>query len=154
VRGTLVCAVTEGEESADALALGAELSERLGLRLVLAHAVNGIGEFGSGDGIESVSMTNDRQGAERRLARLAEEHGVAHRAERRVAVGEPAALLGQIAAEEAADVIVVAARVRGWRKRLDSTLADDLETETLVPVLIAPPRTQRARKNAGNGGRR
>jgi hypothetical protein len=35
--GTLVCAVTEDEnESADALALGAELSERLGLRLVLA----------------------------------------------------------------------------------------------------------------------
>ena len=42
MRGTLVCAVTDGEESEDALALGAELSERLGLRLVLAHAVDGI----------------------------------------------------------------------------------------------------------------
>jgi nucleotide-binding universal stress UspA family protein len=144
MRGTLVCAVTKGEESAEALALSAELSERLGLRLVLAHAVNGIGEFGSEEGVESVSMQADRQGAERRLARLAHEHGVADRAERRVAVGEPAALIGQIAAEEAADLIVVGSRARGrLRRRLESTLARQLETATPVPVLIAPPRTRR-----------
>ena len=152
MRGTLVCAVTDGEESADALALSAELSERLGLRLVLAHAVDGIG-IGGGD--ESVTMKANRQGAERRLARLADEHGVADRAEKRVAVGEPAALLGQIAAEEAADVIVVGARARGWRKRLESGLVDKLETETPLPVLIAPPRTHRGRNDAAmNGGRR
>jgi nucleotide-binding universal stress UspA family protein len=148
MRGTLVCAVTDGEESADALALGAELSERLSLRLVLAHAVDGIDGIdgiGGGDGGESVTMKANRQGAERRLARLADEHGVAERAERRVAVGEPAALLGRIAAEEAADVIVVGARARGWRKRLESSLAGELETETPVPVLIAPPRTRRGR---------
>jgi nucleotide-binding universal stress UspA family protein len=153
MRGTLVCAVPEGDERGDALALAAELSERLGLRLVLAHAVNGIGEFGHGDGVESVSMKADRQGAERRLARLAEEHGVADRAERRVAVGDPAALLGQIAAEEAADMIVIGAR-RGWRKRLESSLADELESETSVPVLIALPRTRKARADAVNRGRR
>ena len=78
----MLCAVTDGDERGDALALGAELSDRLGLRLVLAHAVNGIDEFGHGDGVESVTMKADRQGAERRLARLAEEHGVADRAER------------------------------------------------------------------------
>ena len=153
MRGTLVCAVPEGDERGDALALAAELSERLGLRLVLAHAVNGIGEVGRGDGIESVSMKADRQGAERRLARLAEEHGVADRAERRVAVGDPAVLLGQIAAEEAADVIVIGAR-RGWRKRLESRLADQLESETPVPVLIAPPRMRKARTDAVARGRR
>jgi nucleotide-binding universal stress UspA family protein len=144
MRGTLVCAVTASEESAEALALSAELSERLGLRLVLAHAVNGIGEFGSEDGVESVSMQADRQGAERRLARLAHEHGVAHRAEQRVAVGEPAALIGQIAAEEAADLIVVGSRARGrFRRGLESKLARQLETATPVPVLIAPPRKGR-----------
>jgi nucleotide-binding universal stress UspA family protein len=148
-----MCAVTEDDERADALALAAELSERLGLRLVLAHAVNGIGEVGRGEGVESVSMKADRQGAERRLARLAEEHGVADRAERRVAVGDPAALLGQIAAEEAADVIVIGAR-RGWRKRLESRLADQLESETPVPVLIAPPRMRKARTDAVARGRR
>ena len=155
MRGTLVCAVTDGAESADALTLGAELSERLGLRLVLAHAVDGVAGGGGGGGGESVTMKADREGAERRLARLANEHGVAARADKRVAVGEPAALLGQIAAEEAADVIVVGARTVGWRKRLESRLADQLEAETPVPVLIAPPQTRRAGGGASmNGGRR
>jgi nucleotide-binding universal stress UspA family protein len=143
MRGTLVCAITEGDESSDALELGAELSTRLGLRLVIACAIDGIPASGSGDGMESVSMMGDRQGAERRLARLALDHGV-DGAERRVAVGEPAALLSQIAAEEAADLIVVGSRARGrlWR-RLESRLARQLEAETSVPVLIAPPRTWR-----------
>lgn len=130
--GTLICAVTDGDESDDALALGAELSERLGLRLVLAHAVDGI----AGDG----------DIAEQRLARLACDHGVNHRADRRVAIGEPATLLGQIAAEEAADMIVVPAAVRGWRRRLDLRLAGRLGHETPVPVLIAPPRGGRERR--------
>ena len=38
-------------------------------------------------------------------------------------------------------MIVVGARARGWRKRLESPLADQLESETPVPVVIAPPRT-------------
>jgi nucleotide-binding universal stress UspA family protein len=74
---------------------------------------------------------------------LAEAHGLAERAERRVGVGEPAALLGQIAAEEAADVIVVGAPAKGWRNRLESRLADEIGSETPVPVLIAPARTRR-----------
>jgi nucleotide-binding universal stress UspA family protein len=154
VRGTLVCAVTDGEESAAALVLGAELSERLGLRLVLAHAVAEI-DGGGVEGSESTTMKANRQGAERRLAELADQRGVADRADRRVAVGEPAALFGQIAAEEAADVIVVGARARGWRRRLESGLADELETETPVPVLIAPRRSHRRRNGAAvNRGRR
>jgi nucleotide-binding universal stress UspA family protein len=138
-----MCAVTGSAESDDALALGADLSERLGLRLVLVHAVDDIDAIDDGDSGAHV-LEATFQGTER-LARLADEHGVAHRAEKRVAVGEPAALLGQIAAEEAADVIVVGARLRGWRKRLESTLADELETETPVPVVIAPPRARRGR---------
>jgi nucleotide-binding universal stress UspA family protein len=144
--GTLLCAVTERDESADALALSAELSERLGLRLVVAHAVEGFDAIPGGEGSESLTMKQNRQGAERRLAKLADEHGVGDRAERRIAVGEPAALLGQIAAEEAADVIVVGARARGWRRRLESRLADELETETQVPVLIAAPRSAESGK--------
>jgi len=153
MRGTLVCAVTDGDESGDALAVAAELSARLGFRLVLAHPVEGVAGNGRGD--ESVGTRASREGAERRLARLATEHGVASRAERRIAVGEQAALLGRIAAEEAADMIVVGARARGWRRRLESRLADELETETPVPVVIAPPRMERgANRAAVNGGRR
>ncbi len=145
MQGTLVCAVTRGEESADAVAVGAELSERLGLRLVLALAVDGIdGQIGGGDGSESVSMKAGRELAEKRLWRLAADFGVLEQAQRRVGVGEPATWLARIIAEEAADMVVVGSTVRGWRRRFESRLATELEVETAVPVLIAPPRTPRA----------
>jgi nucleotide-binding universal stress UspA family protein len=145
----VVCAVTESEWTDGAVAQAVAVSEGLGLRLVLAQVVDGIGPAGNGGGDESVTMTADRKAAERRLEALAREHGVAESAERRVVIGEPAALVGQIAAEEAADVIVVGSRARGWGRRgLTSRLAEELETETPVPVLIAPPRTRRARERA------
>lgn len=149
MHGTLVCAVTDGAENDDAVAQAAEVSERLGLRLVLAHVGDGIDGAGTGED-ESVTMKGDRRAAERRLEELAREHALDARAERRVALGDPATLLGQIASEEAADVIVVGARTRGWGRRgLESRLARELETETPVPVLVAPPRTRRS-----NGQRR
>jgi nucleotide-binding universal stress UspA family protein len=148
MRGTIVCGVTDTDEGRQALATAVEVSERLGLRLVLAHVSDGIGALnGHVDGEESVTMKGDREGGARLLARLAEEYDVAERAECRVAVGDAGSLLGQIAAEEAADLIVVGARGRGrLRRGLESRLAERLETETPVPVLIAPPRLRRARK--------
>ena len=139
--GTLLCAVTRDEDADAVVALGVGLCERLGLRVVLAHAVDGIdGEIGGGDGSESVSVKASRVAAEQRLLRLATRFGVLERAERRIGVGEPAVLLARIAAEEAADLIVVGSSVRGWRRRLDSPLAASLVEETAVPVVIAPPR--------------
>jgi nucleotide-binding universal stress UspA family protein len=92
----------------------------------------------------------------RLVGRLAVEHGVAGSAEQRSAVGDPAALLGQIAAEEAADVIVVGSRERGRvRRALESRLVRQLATETPVPVLIAPPQKRHGRKiTAPTRGRR
>ncbi len=146
MHGTLVCAVTDGVENDDAVAGAAAVSARLGLRLVLAHVADGIAALGNGDS-ESVTMKGNRKAAERRLEELAREHELDESAERRVAVGEPATLLGRIASEEAADLIVVGPRTRRWGRRgLESRLAQELETETPVPVLIAPPRTRHPRK--------
>src|ERR671939_678462 len=100
MHGTLVCAVTDGADNDDAVARAVALSERLGLRLVLAHAVDGIAALGTGEG-ESITMKGDRKAAERRLDELARAHDLDQSAERRVAVGDPATLLGQIATEEA-----------------------------------------------------
>jgi nucleotide-binding universal stress UspA family protein len=148
--GTIVCGVMDSEAGRRALAVAAELSERLGLRLVLAHVAEGIARLDvNGEGSESVTTRADRKGAARLVARLAAEQGVAGNAEQRSAVGDPAALLGQIAAEEAADLIVVGSRARGrLRRRLDSRLARQLETTTPVPIVIAPPRTRRVSKAA------
>ena len=154
MRGTLVCGLTDGEEAAGTVELAVELTQRLGMRLVLAHVANGFAPIANGvDAEESVTMKGDRVGAERLLGRLAAEHGVAETAQRRIAVGQPATLLGQIAAEEAADLILVGSRQRGWPRRgLESRLAAQLETETPVPILIAPPRTRPGRRSVALSG--
>jgi nucleotide-binding universal stress UspA family protein len=148
MRGTIVCGVTDTDEGRQALATAVEVGNRLGLRLVLVHVAEGIAASnGHVDGDESVTMKGGREGAARLLAGVAAEYGVTDRAERRVAVGDAGSLLGQIAAEEAADLIVVGSRARGrLRRGLESRLAERLETETPVPVLIAPPGLRRARK--------
>ena len=116
MRGTLVYAMTEDDAGA-ALATAAELSDRLDLRLVLVHV---------GDGGEART-------------------DVADHAEERRGAGDAAAVIGRIAAEEAADLIVVCARARGrFRRGLDSRLAGQLGSETPVPVLIAPALTSRS----------
>jgi nucleotide-binding universal stress UspA family protein len=145
MRGTMVCGVDDSEEGRGAVELGVELSERLGLRLVLAHVAQAFYPHDAAeDGSESVAMKGDRIQAEHLLVRLAEEYGVTETAERRWGVGDRAALLGQIASEEAADVILVGSRARGWRGRgLRSSLAEELQAATPVPILIAPPSPRR-----------
>jgi nucleotide-binding universal stress UspA family protein len=142
--------VTDSDEGHAALELGVELSQRLGLRLVLAHVAEGLAPLdGFDEDNESVTMKGNRRGGEILLARLAREYGVGDIAECRVAVGEPASLVGQIAAEEAADAIVVGSRARRWPGRgLHSSLAEELESETPVPILIAPPANGPRRKAA------
>ena len=91
MRGTLVCGVSDNDDGRAALEMAVELSDRLGLRLVLAHARDGIGATdGDVDGAESVSMKANREGAARLLARLAAEYGVADSAERRSGTGDAA----------------------------------------------------------------
>jgi nucleotide-binding universal stress UspA family protein len=154
MRGTLVCGLTDGEDAAGTVELAVELTQRLGMRLVLAHVAQGFAPRANGvDVEESVTMKGDRVGAERLVGRLAAEHGVAETAQCRIAVGQPATLLGQIAAEEAADLILVGSRQRGWPRRgLESRLAAQLETETSVPILIAPPRTRPGRRSVALSG--
>jgi nucleotide-binding universal stress UspA family protein len=122
MRGTLVCAMTD--DAGTALATAAELSDRLDLRLVLAYVGDGSGQRAD---------------------------GVADHAEQRWGAGDAAAVIGQIAAEEAADLIVVGARTRGrFRRGLDSRLAGQLGSETPVPVLIAPTKPRANGHRAGS----
>lgn len=149
VRGTIVCGMTNSDEGHSALELGAELSQRLGMRLVLAHVAEGLAPLEAHGDNESVTMKGSRRGGELLLAELAREHGVGNTAECRVAVGEPSLLVGQIAAEEAADVIVIGSRACRWPSRgLQSRLAAGLASETPVPIVIAPPASGRRRRAA------
>jgi nucleotide-binding universal stress UspA family protein len=136
MRGTILCWVHDSAHGRAALRVAADLSARLRLRLVLAHVADGFDGAGAN---ENAARTGQREAA-RVVARLAAEHGLSDRAERRSAVGDPAALLGQIAAEEAADVIVVGVPAGGrLRRSSESRLAQALESATTVPVLLVPP---------------
>jgi nucleotide-binding universal stress UspA family protein len=131
MRGTIVCGVVDTDEGRGAVAVAVDLCERLGLRLVLAHVTQGAGGTGTATGADL-------------LARVAAEHGVAGTAERREAYGDAATRLGEIAGEEAADLILVGARPRGrLGGRLESNVGKELEAETAIPVLIAPPSRKR-----------
>jgi len=148
MRGTIVCGVTDRDDGRDALELGAELSERLDVRLVLAHVADGFGPT-TEHGDESLTAQKGREGASRLLARLAIEYRLGDDVERREAVGDRAQLLARIAAEEAADLIVIGSQPHGrLRRGLRSTLARALESETPVPVVIVPPQ---AKQRAPNG---
>jgi nucleotide-binding universal stress UspA family protein len=125
--GTILCGVSDSQGARDALQLAAALSERLRVRLVVAHVASG----------ESIDQ------AERLVSRLILEAAPAGQAEPRAAVGDRAARLAQLAAEEGADLIIVGS---GGDRRLrlgsGSTLASELESATSCPVVIAPPQTR------------
>jgi nucleotide-binding universal stress UspA family protein len=133
--GTIVCGIDDSPGAAEAVRVAAGLSDRLRMRLVLAHVASG---WSDGVG-ESLSTSQARAGGSRLLDRFLHEQRV--RAERRLEVGDPVELLGRIAAEEAANMIVIGSRRDGWRgRKLRSGIAGDLVASAPCPVLVVPPR--------------
>jgi nucleotide-binding universal stress UspA family protein len=135
VRGTVVCAVGDTHAGLAALELAAELSDRLGLRLVLVRV---------GQAIDDPATSGARSPGLLR-ARFAADRGLAQRTELREAVGASAVHLGWIAADEAADLIVLGSTRRRWlRGGFECRLAETLAYETPVPIVIAVPRPRRS----------
>ena len=136
--GTIVCGVTDSTEGRGAGELAAVLAARLRLRLVLVHVVDGMSSAEQ----ESLGGRQRRSGATRLLEELVHEVGVG--AEARLVLGPRGEALASVAAEEGADLIVLGSRAGGVRgKALRSGLALELEAQTPVPVLVAPPSTRK-----------
>jgi nucleotide-binding universal stress UspA family protein len=134
--GTIVCGVTGTPEGRAAAELAAALSARLGLRLVLAHALP-LPRHRPLD----PDVLRARGEAEAMLTAIASALGAP---ETRLVVGPRVDALAEVAADEGADVIVVGSRRRGTRGgQLRCSLASELEAAQPVPVLIAPPATRR-----------
>jgi nucleotide-binding universal stress UspA family protein len=126
VSGTIVCGVGDSAEGREAIQVAVALSRRLGQRLVLVH------------------VRRRATGADGLLQRLSEELGLDEAVELREGVGDTAQVLAEIAAEEGADLIILASRRAGLRRRtLECRLSLELEPATAVPVVIAPPQTLR-----------
>lgn len=127
--GTIVCGVDRSRGARDALQLAGALSERLGLRLVVAHVAEDAECASSGEDL---------------LSELAHGAAVREPLERRVAIGDRALRLAEVASEEGADVIVIGSPSDRWRKRRRAgALERELESATSCPVVIAPRQTRR-----------
>ena len=117
LKGTIVCVVDSPAGADAAIEVARRLADQFRARVLLVSVTDRIGAIGTGE----------RDGTDE---------------EQRVATGDPAEEVARIAAEEAADVIVVGAR-RGLRaETLRSLLAADLAATAPCPVVVAPPRSR------------
>lgn len=133
----IVCGINDSAGAREALRVASALSVRFGARLVLAHVA-----LGYRTGGESLTTKQARQGGKRLLEQAAREHNV--QVENRVEVGEPAETLAQIAAEEAATLIIVGSRRYGLlRPRLRRSVASELAASAPCPVVIVPAASRR-----------
>ena len=137
---TIVCAVDESPGAAEAIAVASGLSNDLGLRLVLAHVVDG---YPPTNGM-TMGGIQAQDGGQRLLERIARTHSLEGGADRRAEVGDRASELSRIAGEEAAAVIVLGSHSRSRRRRsLMSRLSAELRSTAPCPVVVVPPRPRR-----------
>jgi nucleotide-binding universal stress UspA family protein len=130
--GTIVCGVDGSQGARDALQLAGALSERLGLRLVVVHVAR------------DEERVHEGGNGQRLLDDVADQAAFRWPLEQRLARGDRAGALAAIAAEEAADLVIIGSRSsRRRRFREHATLAVELEKATSCPVVIAPPQSRR-----------
>jgi nucleotide-binding universal stress UspA family protein len=137
---TIVCAVDESPGAAEAIEVAAGLSKDLGLRLVLAHVVNGDRRRNS---VDTGRVQAHRAGHEL-LQRIARKHSLESAADHRAEVGDRTSELSRIASEEAATVIVIGSRTllgRGHGRL--SRLSAELRSVAPCPVVVVPPSPRR-----------
>jgi nucleotide-binding universal stress UspA family protein len=114
-----------------------------------------ISEIGQQQGLDGEERTHERlldhgEGCLRNVARLAEEHGVAHREV--VAEGDPCAVICETAKRERVDIIVVGRIGRtGARRILMGSITRRLIESTDRPVLVvtAPPGPETVQQQEG-----
>lgn len=136
MNGTIICTIEDSEGMDASIQVGRRLAERFGARMLLVSIAERF-RAGAEDG-EGLTAMQARAGAKRRLERIVAEHDLAHE-EHRVAAGDPAEAVAVIAAEEAADLIVVGARRGLFGRTLRSSLARELAATTSCPVVVVPP---------------
>jgi nucleotide-binding universal stress UspA family protein len=133
---TIVCGVTDSPEGRLAARVAGAIADRLGVDVVLTHAVDGI----PGHALESRASQARFLQAERFLSTLALDGDAGPATTSCVVFGEPADVLSRVAEEHDAVLIVLGARAGGFRgRRLRCRLADKVAGTTSTPVVVAPP---------------
>jgi nucleotide-binding universal stress UspA family protein len=135
--GTIVCAVDDSPEAAEALRIATHLSNDAGLRLVIVHVEDTIG---AGSDVRAAAHQHGRDLLDRVLA----TQGLNGSTDQRVEVGSRANELARVAEEEAASLIILGSQGRSWwPSRRTSRLAANLSATADCPVVVAPPPSRR-----------
>ncbi len=141
---SIVCGVDHVDEAREALSFARQLSERLGLQLVLAHAAAAptpapaaMGGYGA-----PPYDVNAYEQALRAAKHFLEDVAVAERLDNvrvRAELGNAVDWLPRIAAEEQAELLVVASRGRGpFRAAVLGSVSTALATSAPCPVAVVP----------------
>ena len=144
--GSIVCGVDGSPDSQAALDVAAQLADRLGSTLVLAHVAEPASvayaaacPLGTTGPMAVADEAESKEDSKLLLERVAVAAGLPD-AERRTAIGHPAERLAELADEENAELIVVGSRGRGALKSAFlGSVSYSLVGIARCPVLIVPP---------------
>jgi nucleotide-binding universal stress UspA family protein len=153
--GRIVCGVDGSEQARRAASAALRLARRLGVQLTLVHVtptrtVVPVDSFPMGVDPSTYPHSKELAFSEAEAAfnSLSSDVAVAT-VEREVRLGQPAAVLAQVAADCDAELIVVGSRGRGaWRSAVLGSVSSDVARLAPCPVMIVPERaaeSQRAR---------
>ena len=145
---SIICGVDGSPDSQAALEVAAQLADRLGSTLILAHVAEpeylpyaAAYPFGGTSGPIAVAkeLESEEGAAAQLLELVAVDAGLAD-AERRVAIGHPAERLAELADKEDAELIVIGSRGQGALKSAFlGSVSYSLVGIARCPVLIVPP---------------
>ena len=141
---TIVCGIDGSPEARSALRVAMQLADALSLRVVALHVADAFG-----DDPKLADRLRARGNAERLLANVLYDEQLLGRVDWRAEVGDVAAQLAAIAAEEQALLIVLGARRKGKAQTLRrGGLARRIIGESAIPVIVVPPQRASALENA------
>jgi nucleotide-binding universal stress UspA family protein len=141
---SIVCGVDASQGAKEALRFARELCDRLGLHLVLAHAVPAPAAIPSRAGIQGAARYTAfaSDGALRAGTHLLEELAASEGLDNvrvRCEFGNPGDRIRAIAREEEAELIVVGSRGRGpWRSAILGSVSLNLASSAPCPVVVTP----------------
>jgi nucleotide-binding universal stress UspA family protein len=134
---SVVCGVDASAESHVAVRVAAQLSARLGLRLVVAHVAEA-----AVDGTPAVlepEEVEELRACEILLEHVARDEGLVD-AELLLVEGEPAEQLARLADDEDAELILVGSRGHGaFKAALRGSVSRNLISLAHCPVVVVPP---------------
>jgi nucleotide-binding universal stress UspA family protein len=143
----IVCGVDGSEQARHAASAALRLADRLGARLVLVHVtptrtVVPVDSFPMGVDPSTYPRSSELAFSEAEAAFDSLSSDVTGaRVEREVRLGEPAAVLAEVAADCGAELIVVGSRGRGaWRSAVLGSVSSDVARLAPCPVLIVAER--------------